>query len=401
MKNRFIHPLLLSLSLLLVSCGGGGGGNSTIADSRLASSPPQSFTQAEKDFVYGLFMTEYLWFNEVASNVDYSAFDTPQTLIEGLRVPKDRWSFMVTKEEYENNANQKTAGFGFGYINDFTVFLVRIDSPAYNKLLRGDKILEVNNEAVSYENIAQASKNLNVKTTFKVLRNATKTTVVITPREYNFKVTLGKILNNTIGYLRYDSFTGSSVSEFEEEFRKFKKAGITDLIIDLRYNGGGSVDVASTLLDNIANNADRTGKRQVYLDWNKNYQSKNSSYYFSDELETNDLDMQRVVFLVTKNSASASELVISALKPYLGDANVVTIGEATHGKPVGMAGKSYGSDYYFLINFYVKNNAGAITNFDGIDPTCKAEDDLTHLMGDPQETMLKSALHYIDTGSCL
>ena len=129
MKNRLILPILLSLSLLLVSCGGGGGG-STIADSRLTSSPPQSFTQAEKDFVYGLFTTEYLWYDEVASDVDYSAFDTPQALIDKLRVPKDRWSFMVTQEEYENNTNQKTAGFGFGYINDFTVFIVRIDSPA-------------------------------------------------------------------------------------------------------------------------------------------------------------------------------------------------------------------------------------------------------------------------------
>lgn len=398
MKNRLILPLLLSLSLLLVSCGGGGGGGSTIADSKLATSSTQSFTQDEKDFVYGLFTTEYLWYDEVASNVDYSAFDTPQTLIEGLRVPKDRWSFMVTQEEYENNTNQKTAGFGFGYINDFTVFIVRIDSPAYHKLLRGDQILEVNNEAASYENIAQASKNLNVESTFKVLRNGTETTVAITPREYNFKVSLGKILNNTIGYLRYDSFTGTSVNEFEEEFTKFKDAGITDLIIDLRYNGGGSVDVASALLDNITNQY--SGQRQAYFDWNANYKTKNSSITFG-EVEPNDLDMKRVIFLVTKDSASASELVISALKPYLGNTNVITVGDATHGKPVGMSGKAYGSDYYFLIDFYVRNNAGETTSLDGIAATCTAEDDLTHLMGDPDETMLQTALHYIATGSCL
>jgi len=398
MKNRFMLPLLLSLSLLLVSCGGGGGGSGGVIADRSPSSPTQSFTQTEKDFVYGLFTTEYLWFDKVASNVDYSAFDTPQALIDGLRVPDDRWSFMVTKEEYENNANQKTAGFGFGYINDFTVYIVRIDAPAYNNLFRGDVILEVNNEAASSENIAEASKNLNVKTTFKILRNGAEKNVVITPREYTFKVTMGKILNNTIGYLRYDSFTGSSVSEFEEEFTKFKAAGITELIVDLRYNGGGSVDVASALLDNITNQY--SGKRQAYLDWNENYQQKNTSITFG-EVEPNDLDMKRVIFLVTKDSASASELVISALKPYLGKTNVVTIGDATHGKPVGMAGKAYGSDYYFLINFYVKNSAGEKTNLDGILATCLAEDDLTHLMGDTNETMLKTALHYIDTRSCL
>ena len=398
MKNRFIHPLLLTISLLLVSCGGGGNNGSTIADSSLISSPTQSFTQAEKDFVYGLFTTEYLWYDEVASNVDYSVFDTPQALIDGLRVTQDKWSFMMTQEEYENNTNQKTAGFGFGYMNDFTVFLVRINAPAYHKLFRGDQILEVNNETVSYENIAQASKNLNVESTFKVLRNGVETNVVITPKEYTFKVTMGKILNNSIGYLRYDSFTGSSVSEFEEEFTKFKDAGITDLIIDLRYNGGGSVDVASALLDNITNQY--SGMRQAYFDWNANYKQENSSITFG-EVEPNDLDMKRVIFLVTKDSASASELVISALKPYLGDTNVITIGDATHGKPVGMSGKAYGSDFYFLINFYVRNNAGETTSLDGIPVTCTAEDDLTHLMGDANETMLQTALHYIDTGNCL
>ena len=400
MKNRFILPLLLSLSLLLVSCGGGGGG--TIADSRITAStsaPTQSFTQAEKDFLYGLFTTEYLWYDEVASNVDYSAFDTPQALIDGVKVPQDKWSFMITQEEYENSVNQKTAGFGFRYKNDFMILQVLINAPAYHQLYRGDQILEINGETVTQENLAKASQNLNVESTFTVLRSGVDTNVSIIPREYTFKVTMGKILaNTTIGYLRYDSFTGTSVTEFEEEFTKFKAAGITDLIIDLRYNGGGSVDVASALLDNITNQY--SGQRQAYFDWNENYKSKNSDITFGD-VEPNDLDMKRVTFLVTKNSASASELVISALKPYLGNANIVTIGEATHGKPVGMAGKAYGSNFYFLIDFYVRNNAGETTSLDGIPATCTAEDDLTHLMGDPDETMLKTAVHYLDTGNCL
>jgi C-terminal processing protease CtpA/Prc len=111
--------------------------------------------------------------------------------------------------------------------------------------------------------------------------------------------------------------------------------------------------------------------------------------------------MKRVIFLVTKDSASASELVISALKPYLGNTNVVTIGADTHGKPVGMSGKVYGTNYYFLINFFVRNNAGDPTSFNGIPATCTAEDDLTHLMGDENETMLKTALYYIENDACL
>jgi hypothetical protein len=397
LKKR-IFPLILSLSFLLVSCGGGGG--STVGNSLLTGD--DSFSSAEKEFVYTLFNTEYLWFDEVDSNVDYNAFDTPQALIDGLRVPQDKWSFSMTQKEYEDYSNQKTTGFGFGYTVDFTIYMVRIDAPAWNKLLRGDKILEINGESATKENIAEASQNLNVATTFTVLRAGTEVNVVLSSQEYTFKVTAGKTFTQgaeKVGYLRYDSFTGTSVSEFEAAFTQFKADAIQELIVDLRYNGGGSIDTASVLLENFTNQY--PGKRQVYLDWNVNYQSRNSSYYFSDEVENNDLDMKRVIFLVTKNSASASELVISALKPYLGDSQVVTIGDVTHGKPVGMNGRTYGVNYYFLINFIVKNDKGETTDLDGIPVTCLAEDDLNHLRGDPEETMLKTALYYIATDNCL
>ena len=388
--HKLIFPLLLSFSLLLVSCGSGGGGGTVADASRLTDS--QTFSSAEKAFVNDLFHTEYLWFNDVA-DVEYNAYDAPQALINALRVPDDKWSFTLTQAQYEDMVNQKTAGFGFGYKSDFTIYMVRIDSPAWDKLQRGDKILEINGAAVTNETIAAASNNLGVATTFKVLRvGEGEKEIVITAQEYSFKVTQGKVINSHIGYLRYDSFTSASVAEFEAEFTKFKHDNITDLIIDLRYNSGGSVDVASTLLDNLV--IGHEGERQVYLDWNVNYQSKNSTYTF-DEDEANDLDMTRMIFLVTKNSASASEMVISALTPYLGKTNVVTIGDTTHGKPVGMNGRTYGSNFYFLINFFVRNNDGETTSLDGIPVTCTAEDDLTHQLGDPAESMLKTAVDYI------
>ena len=143
-------------------------------------------------------------------------------------------------------------------------------------------------------------------------------------------------------------------------------------------------------------------KRQLYLDWNANYQQNNSTYSFEDldMQDGNELNMQRIFFLVTKSSASASEAIISSLIPYLGSSNVITIGADTHGKPVGMSGRIYGDNYYFLINFFVRNNANETTSFDGISVTCLAEDDLTHLMGDANETMLETALDYIQTGAC-
>jgi len=398
MKRITFLPVFAIVALILNACGGGSSTNS--------SSSPQAFEQEEKSFLHDLFLTEYLWYDQVASNVDYALYNTPQEMIDGLKLnPPDQWSFAMTSQEYEDFANQETSGFGFGYTSDFTLYIVRINAPAYGNLQRGDRILEVNGEPVTQENLSAASNNINVQTTFNVLRNSSQIAINVTPKPYAFNVSLGKVIKQNgknIAYLRYDSFTESSVAEFETIFSTFKAANISELIIDMRYNGGGSIGAASALLDNISNA--QPGERQVYLDWNANYQNRNSTYTFenADLSDGNELNMRRVIFLVTQNSASASELVISALKPYLGNTNVVTIGTATHGKPVGMSGRIHNSRYYFLVNFFVRNTAGHTTSYSGIPATCIANDDISHSLGDPNETMFKTALHYIATnGSCL
>ncbi len=399
MTNKFLPTLIFTILLFLNSCGS----NSRSDD--LSENIIETFSLEEKQFIHNLFLTEYLWYDQVASNIDYTQYTDPQSMINDLRIdPPDAWSFTMTQQEYEDYANQKTEGFGFGYMADFSIYLVRINAPAYEKLFRGDQILEINGKAATGTLISQASQNLNIASTFRVRRDGNEIDIIVTPREYDFNVSLGKIIlqeTQKVGYLRFDSFTESSVAEFETIFTTFHNGNIDELVIDLRYNGGGSVATASALLDNIANAY--SGQRQMYLDWNENYKKNNANYTFEDAYmqDGNELNMQRIFFLVTKNSASASEALISALEPYLGADNVITIGDDTHGKPVGMSGKTYGSNYYFLINFFVRNNAGETSSFDGIPTTCTAEDDLTHFMGDENETMLKTALYYIETGSCL
>ncbi|MEA2047169.1 MAG: S41 family peptidase [Campylobacterota bacterium] len=398
MFKRQIFPVLF-ISIFIFNACGSSGTSSSVNDTN------ESFTLSEKQFLHNLFLTEYLWYDQVASNIDYDMLTTPQSMINELKVmPPDLWSFTMTTEQYEDFANQKTIGFGFGYESEtFTIYLVRIDSPAYGNLFRGDTILEVNGIAATPALISEASQSVNMETTFTLLRESQEIDVSLTSREYNFKVSLGKIIqqdNQKIGYLRYDSFTESSVAEFENIFTSFKTEDIDELVIDLRYNGGGSIATTSALIDNISNVY--PGERQLYLDWNINYQHNNDSYYFEDALfqDGNELNMKRVFFLVTQSSASASEAIISALIPYLGASNIITIGEDTHGKPVGMAGRVYDDNYYFLINFIVRNAAGDSTSFDGIPVTCLAQDDITHLLGDREESMLKTALSYIQTGVC-
>ena len=378
--------------LLILGCGNNG--------TKEQGADNASFGSHEKQFVHILFLTEYLWHEDIPNHIDYDTFKKPNDMVSSLRTKNDRWSYAITDKEFENLLNQKAKGFGFRFTPDFRVLVTLIGAPAYGKLFRGDKILEINGKEPTRNNLLEASNSTST-TIFKVLRGGSDITVQITSKNYTYKVASGKILshgNRKVGYLRYDSFTSASVDELEEEFTKFKDANIDELVIDLRYNGGGSIPVASILLDNLSNA--QPGKRQGYLDWNNNNKHKNQNFYFSDDVEPNDLDMKRLFFLVTKNSASASELVISALKPYLGDTNVITIGTNTHGKNVGMRGKSYGNNYYFLVNFLVRNDRGETTSTDGIPATCTVKDDLNHMLGDANETMLKTALHYMTTGDC-
>jgi len=382
--------LLMLSALLLTACGSGNSGD--------------TFSDAEKQFVHNLFLTEYLWYDQVPSTVNYNTYLTRQGMINDLRVsPPDKWSFTFTKQDYDNFTNQTTSGFGFQYTSDFTIVLVRINAPAYQKLFRGDKIIAINGESVTQENLTSAIQNTNQISTFTVLRHGVQMNQNVTSSAYSFNVSLGKVINHNgtkIGYLRYDSFTESSVAEFENIFSTFKAANVSELIIDMRYNGGGSVATASALLDNITNAY--PDQRQIYLDWNNNNQYNNSAYTFesADLQDGNELSMTRVFFLVTKDSASASELTISALVPYLGANNVITIGTNTHGKPVGFTGRSYNDNYYFLVNFFVRNDDGVTTSFSGIPATCTSVDDTTHLLGDENETMLSTALSYIDNGVC-
>ncbi len=392
MPAQNIFFTLLAFSLLFGACGSSSQGET------------QTFTKEEKKFIHTLFLTEYLWYDQVASNVNYSTFNTRQEMIDTLKIsPPDRWSFAWTREEYNSFTNQKTSGFGFRYTPEFKIISVRTGSPSFSKLMRGDTILEINAKPVTINNIHNAKKNIGTPSLFKILRNGNVIDVTITSQEYNYTVASGKIItqNKTkIGYLRYDEFTDNSIAEFEPIFTRFKEDNISELIIDLRYNGGGSIDTASALLDNITNAY--PNQRQVYLDWNTNYKGKNSTYRFeSKDLEDgNELTMKRVFFLVTQNTASASELVISALKPYLGNANVITVGTKTHGKPVGFTGHIYNNTFYFIVNFFVKNNQDQHTSFDGIPVTCNATDDLSHQRDDENETMLSTALYYIKNQTC-
>jgi len=371
--------------------------------------PIQKDLTFDKSNLYKLFTTEYYWASLTSKTFDYSTYTNPQSLIDALKYRDDRWSFATTIEEYNRVMSQKSEGVGVrcqDFESGCLVTYVRIDSPADRiDLRRGDVITKIDGvvatERLFYEEV-QKKLTLNLE----IVRSKSNEVCNgnITPREYRYKVVDGKVLKSLkqerVGYLRLDSFLGDTTIEnqINRVFDEFKRDGIVKLIIDLRYNGGGSVDLASKLVDKLAIN--HIEDEQFTLSWNSNYQNKNTIYRFKDSY--NALNLKQIIFLTTKDSASASELVISAMKPYLPESDLVIIGDRTHGKPVGMEGRSDTNYYYFIINFVVKNSLGFYDYFEGLPVTsgCRVADDPLHEMGDVNEAMLKTALHYIDSGSC-
>ncbi|MEJ5995212.1 S41 family peptidase [Pedobacter sp. Du54] len=245
-----------------------------------------------------------------------------------------------------------------------------------------------------------------------------------------------------IGYLAYARFSNlstNSKADFDLAFSEFSAAGVSDLIIDLRYNGGGYVNTAQYLINQIAP-ASANGKvmfaeyynplmqangatilaNQPLLDANKKVQYQNGkmityadvNYSVASNTElfvkagplNNDNKISNVIFIVTGNTASASELVINCLKPYM---NVKVVGTKTYGKPVGFFPITIENKYevYYSL-FQTKNALGQGDYFDGMQPDVVFTDairgdldDPRNNFGDPNEYYTSVALNQIAPGA--
>ena len=379
--SRFIY--LVFFIIFLDGCG---------SDSSLVRS-----YKGYKIFLLNLFKTSYLWSEDINTDIELSKIDSPYQMVEMLKYrPKDRWSFVLSKEENSKLFSSNAKGFGFAYTlidGNFTILYTLIDSPADKAgLKRGDIVVSIDGHRPLDLNF-QELLNENRDIEFKVFRRGEYKLIDIRPSEFYFKFTKREIIDGDIGYLRLDLFSPDAIEEIDEAFFFFKSHNIRDLVVDIRYNSGGSVVVASVFLDKLVSNLD--GEVQFRLKWNEKYKKRDYIYRF--EHDENSLNLERIIFLTTKITASASEIVINSLKPYI---DVITIGDRTYGKPVGMEGVSDRFYVYYLINFKIENSVGFSDYFDGLDVTCKSLDDLSHTLGDINETMLRDALFFMENGEC-
>ena len=223
--------------------------------------------------------------------------------------------------------------------------------------------------------------------------------------------------NHKVGYLVYNGFYANYESQLNAAFGELKSQGVTQLVLDLRYNSGGSVDTATRLGSMITGqfNGEVFGKQQWNTkvdDYYKAIDPTRFFNYFTNTLGNNEginsLNLSKVYVLTSLSTASASELVINALKPYI---NVVQIGDKTTGKNVGSI-TLYDSPTFdkkdlnpnhkyamqpLVLKIVNKEGFGDYTN--GLQPTITLKEDLGNLgvLGNPSEPLLSTALNAIST----
>jgi carboxyl-terminal processing protease len=456
--------VVLVLGLMLQACGGGGGdagrppfasagagispfppdsGGSGGSGSHSASSAFQgvllrgtgaaasdwsaaSCTLArQRNWVKSNLLEDYLFYREMPAIDANSYAGSPVDLFYDLTTnalpAKDRFSFVITQSDADAAFQAGTAiGTGASYVYDgngrLRVVYVEASGSASGRISRGAQVVSINQTPVGTAGLTQAQFDAlfpaaaGGSVTLGVQNPPGSATQELTLANTQFAINPVNVQTvlpgGRTGYLHYTDFsTPSGEQRLAEAFQAFGAAGVTDLVVDLRYNGGGYLFLSSEL-GYMVGGSRSTGRTFEQLVYNDKRSAENEVIPF---LTTRQLDpgrgqvlpalhLQRVFVLATGDTCSASESFISALRGI--DVQVVLIGGTTCGKPYGFSQENNCTMAYFPLEFEGRNHKGEVFPVTGIAPTCNVADDLSRPLGDPTEALLAAALTYRDTGAC-
>lgn len=412
------------------------------------------------EFIWAAMNSWYLWKDQVPNlsddigNASYANLvnnNIPEDLFYKLVYEKnnvDKYSWIIDDYIAQENSFAgvyQSYGFEFGLVrldvtpNAELFAVVRYVLPGTsaekNGLKRGDLILTVNGTQLkidNYRSLFQSSTALFGLASIDLnnivsLSGKTKTaSLEIINENPVFLDTIIDVNGKKAGYLVYNAFTNEYHRELNRAFGRFKAAGIQELILDFRYNGGGSVLTSSYLASMVTDNA----PEDIFakLTFNSKKQGYNDTYFFNNEMliyevgnsnyigtETiNKLGLNKVYIIGTYDTASASEMIINGLRPYI---NVELIGTPTRGKNVGSITlyDTPNTDYVkkenvspnpdhtyalqpIVFNIFNKNNENDYANGFMPDISVNEYDYLDNLLplGDPNEPLLNAALKSID-----
>ncbi|MEO5492570.1 MAG: S41 family peptidase [Sphingomonas sp.] len=444
---------LAALSML-AGCGGGSGGTTAgsgvavVASSGTNTSTPAADANGNanieiagcslrerQDWAFAQLKEWYLFPDTMPASLDPSGYSTVGAYVDALTATaraqhKDRNFTYVTsiKSEDAYYASGSNAGFGvrLSYETAGRVFVSESfeGAPALAAGIdRGTEILAVGTTAQKLQNVSDlittngaqgVTDALGPTTagTSRVLRVSTGGvvgTVTLTKADYSLTPVSSRYGAKIIteggkqyGYVNLRTFISTADPALRDAFAQFRAAGVTDIIIDVRYNGGGLVSIADLMGDLMGANRPATDPFE-YMMYRSEKQTNNTTRYFKNQPQS--IAPTRIAFIGTGGTASASELVINAMRPYL-RTNAALIGTNTYGKPVGQIAidKSACDDRLRVIAFSLKNADRDGDYYDGLaskmEASCQAGDDINYPMGDPREASTRSALDFLQGKTC-
>lgn len=360
MKTNKILWYLIVFTLIFNSC-------------RIKDNNKVSKDEEINQWIYENMYYYYYWSKELPQNINYK--QSPNDFFYSLLHKDDRFSWI--QENYTDLLNSLSgitneSGYDYNLLstNDNKIIgyitYVKENTPASEKLKRGMFFNRINGEVLEQSNYSEIIKKIKQKHKLGLINLDSNTFEYTEEGEIELDVIqkyaenpihfykIYTVNDKKIGYLVYNLFSrGQRSSEYEVEmneiFKIFKDSNINEFILDLRYNGGGSVYTSQVLASLISGR----GKDDIYCYdefndiltdfYTRNYGEDYMTSYFLDEItyekETIQLNklsnLSRIYILTSRRTASASELIINTLRPYFGPENVKIIGGKTYGKNVG------------------------------------------------------------------
>jgi hypothetical protein len=273
--------------------------------------------------------------------------------------------------------------------------------------VRGDQVLTINgrsaSELIAADDFSVLSAERAGQQIVLRLRNSggdrtvTLTASVFTLTPVSASTVVTSPLGRKLGYVRVKDMISQAGAPLETAFAQFKAAGIDEIVLDLRYNGGGLVSTANRLASYVAGarGAGFTFAELLYND--KRAAANNQSYRFENLASA--AGVARVFVLAGPRTCSASEQLINGLRGI--GIDVVAIGDTTCGKPVGFLPASDGcGTTYSVVNFESVNARFEGRYFDGFAASCPVAEDYARPLGAPGEPLLDAARQFADSGSC-
>ncbi|MFO0633372.1 MAG: S41 family peptidase [Nannocystaceae bacterium] len=362
-------------------------------------------------WVYSLMGDAYLWAAQMPE-VDPASYDSPGDMVADLRVDPDRWSRVSDKARTNALFEEgKIVGLGFRTRRDRqNRVVVSWVTPGSNAdgagMRRGDVMHQIDGFTIAQidaedrwdevygDDVPGVAVPVQFERPGEVVRNAT----LIKDWLEIETVPVADVLEldgRPVGYLLFATFVDTADARLDETFEAFRDAGVRDVIVDLRYNGGGRIAVARHLIDLLVGDV-ADGHVSYGVDYGPGLSDQDTRRRISRR-DGSVRDLGQIIFITTGSTLSASELVINAVRPW---AEVRLVGGTTGGKPVGSHQWEFCDQILQPITFKLTNAEGYGEYFDGLTADCPSSDELDRDIGDPQENSLATALHVLSTGAC-